>query len=251
VAGKVTFEDVHFEYNPNEPVLNGISFSVAPGEKIAIVGSTGAGKTTIINLLCRFYDPQGGRITVDGWISASSTGLGSGSISGSPCRMFSFSPALYEVILRWARKTLDVPPDQGREEPGCIGLHPGASGGFDHVLTERGSTLSAGQRQLLSFAGNVQGPAHFGAGRGHKQRGFHTEHLIQQALERLTERRTSLIVAHRLSTIRHVDRIIVMHHGRIAEMGSHEELLRSKGIYFNLYQLQYKEQELVLPEELS
>ncbi|MFH1068640.1 MAG: ATP-binding cassette domain-containing protein, partial [Candidatus Glassbacteria bacterium] len=122
-------------------------------------------------------------------------------------------------------------------------------GGYDYVLTERGSTLSAGQRQLLSFARVMyKGPRILVLDEATSSVDTHAEHLIQKALEKLIAGRTSLVIAHRLSTIRHVDRIIVMHHGRITEMGTHEELLRQRGIYFNLYQLQYRDQEAAIEE---
>ena len=252
VDGRVTFEDVYFEYNPNEPVLKGISFSVDPGEKIAIVGSTGAGKTTIINLLCRFYDPQGGRITVDGvdireldrtWLRQN--------IGIALQDVFIFSGTVRSNIALGEKDPSMSRLIKAGEKLGALDFIRELPGGFDHVLTERGSTLSAGQRQLLSFARVMyKDPRILVLDEATSSVDSNTEHLIQQALEHLTERRTSLIVAHRLSTIRHVNRIIVMHHGRIAEMGSHEELLRSKGIYYNLYQLQYKEQELEQPEEI-
>ncbi|MBD3418441.1 ATP-binding cassette domain-containing protein [Candidatus Micrarchaeota archaeon] len=246
VEGKVEFRDVHFAYNPGEPVLKGISFTAKPGEKIAIVGSTGAGKTTIINLLARFYDPQEGRVSIDGhdirefdkkWlrqnigIALQDVFIFSGSISGN-IALGEDNPSAERI----------------RESVEAIGASPFIErlpGGYEHVLTERGSTLSQGQRQLLSFARVMyKNPRILVLDEATSSVDTHTEQMIQKALERLISGRTSLIIAHRLSTIRHVDRIIVMHHGRIAEEGTHEELLKAGGIYSNLYQLQYKDQEV-------
>lgn len=254
ISGRVTFEDVHFAYNPDEPVLRGVSFSVEPGEKIAIVGSTGAGKTTIINLLCRFYDPRQGQITLDGVDirSLDKTWLRQ-NIGIALQDVFIFSGTVHSNIALGDQDATMSRIIKASEELGALDFINSLPGGFDHVLTERGSTLSAGQRQLLSFARVMyKNPRILVLDEATSSVDSHTEHLIQQALDRLTERRTSLIVAHRLSTIRSVDRIIVMHHGRIAEIGTHEELLRGRGIYWNLYQLQYKEQEPAFsPEKVT
>jgi ATP-binding cassette subfamily B multidrug efflux pump len=249
IEGRVSFRHVHFAYNQDEPVLRGIDFEVEPGEKIAIVGSTGAGKTTIINLLARFYDPQEGEIMIDGmnirnfdkkWLRQN--------IGTALQDVFIFSGTVKSNIAL------------GEDNPGMGKITEAAEaieadefierlpGGYDHELTERGSTLSAGQRQLLSFARVMyKNPRILVLDEATSSVDSHTEYLIQKALERLIAGRTSLIIAHRLSTIRYVDRIIVMHHGRIAETGSHEKLLQHKGIYYNLYQLQYKDQEVVSP----
>ncbi|MBW7997535.1 MAG: ABC transporter ATP-binding protein [Candidatus Glassbacteria bacterium] len=250
VEGRVEFRDVQFAYNEGEPVLKGVGFTVEPGEKIAIVGSTGAGKTTIINLLARFYDIRGGEITIDGTdIRKLSKKMLRQNIGIALQDVFIFSGTVKSNI---ALGEDDPSMERILEASKAIGAHGFISrlpGGYDHVLTERGSTLSVGQRQLLSFTRVMYtSPSILVLDEATSSVDTHTEHVIQAALERLITGRTSLVIAHRLSTIRHVDRILVMHHGRIAETGTHEELLARRGIYFNLYQLQYRDQEVALPE---
>lgn len=249
VDGRVEFRHVHFGYNENEPVLKGVSFVAEPGEKIAIVGSTGAGKTTIINLLSRFYDIQSGEITIDG-IDIRRLGKKAlrQNIGLALQDVFIFSGTVKSNIALGEKNPSMERIVESAKAIGADGFIGKLPGGYDHVLSERGSTLSVGQRQLLSFARVMyKSPSILVLDEATSSVDTHTEYAIQQALERLITGRTSLIVAHRLSTIRHVDRILVMHHGRIVETGSHEQLLAKRGIYFNLYQLQYKDQEVTTP----
>ena len=250
VDGRVELRDVHFGYNRDEPVLNGVSFVAEPGEKIAIVGSTGAGKTTIINLLSRFYDIQSGEITIDGTdIRKLSKKALRQNIGLALQDVFIFSGTVKSNIALGEKEPSMERVVESAKAIGADEFIRRLPGGYDHVLSERGSTLSAGQRQLLSFARVMyKSPRILVLDEATSSVDTHTEHAIQQALELLISGRTSLVVAHRLSTIRHVDRILVMHHGRIVETGSHDQLLAKRGIYFNLYKLQYKDQEVAAPE---
>ena len=250
IDGHISFRNVHFAYNEKEPVLKGISFEVKPSEKVAIVGSTGAGKTTIINLLARFYEVTQGEILIDGIdIRNFDKKFLRQNIGIALQDVFIFSGSIRSNI---ALGEEDPAQKRIEEAAGVIGASEFIEklpGGYNYELGERGSTLSAGQRQLLAFARLMyKGPRILVLDEATSSVDTHTEHLIQKALEKLIAGRTSLVIAHRLSTIRHVDRIIVMHHGRITETGTHEELLRQRGIYYNLYQLQYKDQEAAIGE---
>jgi ATP-binding cassette subfamily B protein len=243
--GSVEFKDVWLSYNAGEPVLKGISFRVRPGEKIALVGATGGGKTSITSALCRFYDVERGAILVDGidvreWDKqelrrqlglvlqdvflfsgdmAANITLGDGRISESE-------------MLEAARRAQIAP---------FIEKLPN---GYHEEVQERGSTLSQGQRQLLSFARALAfDPKILILDEATSSVDTQTEMAIQQALDELLKNRTALIIAHRLSTIKHADRILVIHKGEIWEEGTHDELLAHGGLYARLYDLQYRFQE--------
>ena len=247
---EVVFDEVSFSYNPGEPVLHGVSFTVGAGEKVAIVGYTGAGKTTIINLLSRFYDVSDGRVLIDGidireyaqrdlhrYIATvlQDVFLFSGDIAHNiHLGDEGISDAKMREVSRYinAHKFIDRLPARYQETVG-----------------ERGRTLSVGERQLLSFArALVYEPRILVLDEATSSVDTETEYLVQDALRKFMSGRTSIVIAHRLSTIRFVDRIIVLHKGRIIEEGSHRELLQKGGHYSKLYELQYKDQEREIAE---
>ncbi len=251
--GRIEFDHVWFAYKRDDYVLRDVSFRVEPGEKVAIVGATGAGKTTIIKLLNRSYDVQRGRVLVDG-IDVREWDLHAlrrciGAVSQD---VFLFSGSVADNI-SLARS--DIAPDAVRRAATVVNAHrfierlPRA---YDEVLRERGSNLSTGQRQLLSFARALAyDPAILVLDEATSSVDTETEILIQDALEKLMQRRTAVVIAHRLSTIERSDRIVVMHHGQIREMGSHTELLALGGLYARLHALQAGRDEVASPATLA
>lgn len=250
--GRIEFEDVWFSYDrevadDHEPnwVLQGVSFSVEPGDSVAIVGATGAGKTTIISLLLRFYEIQKGSIRLDGVdIRDMPISVLRRRIGLVLQDVFLFSGSVTRNI------TLDDPgktDEQVKEAVGLIGAERFINrlpNGFDQEVRERGMSLSHGQRQLLSFArALVYDPRILVLDEATSSVDTETEEVIKSALETLMKGRTSIAIAHRLSTIQHADQILVMHHGRIRERGTHQQLLAQDGLYRKLYELQYKDQE--------
>jgi ATP-binding cassette subfamily B multidrug efflux pump len=251
--GEIEFRNVWFAYHggvapkEDEWVLRDVSFRVEPGQTLAIVGHTGAGKTTIIQLLLRFYDIQRGEILLDG-VDIRELDLQElrrmfGIVLQDP---FLFTGTL-ESNVKLATPTIDraATANALRE----VGLGPFLESlpqGVETLVTERGSTLSVGQRQLVSFARALaHDPKFLILDEATSSVDTKTELMIREALDRLLKNRTAVVIAHRLSTIQHADRILVFHKGRLREQGSHQELLVLRGIYYRLYQLQYKEQELV------
>jgi ATP-binding cassette, subfamily B, multidrug efflux pump len=242
--GRIEFRNVHFSYNPGEPVLHDISFTVEPGEKVAVVGATGAGKSTIISLLSRFYDVQEGEILIDGEnIRNFNLQKLRKSIGIVLQDVFLFSGSVSENIRLGNDAISDAQIRKAAVTVHASHFIDALSLQYESKVGERGATLSVGQKQLLAFARALAyDPSILVLDEATSSIDTETELLIRDALEKLLADRTSIIIAHRLSTIQNADRIIVLHHGRIRESGTHQELLRLKGIYWKLYQLQYKDQ---------
>src|SRR6478672_6475197 len=246
--GHIEFQNVWFAYNDDNWVLKDVSFTVEPGQSIALVGHTGSGKTTITNLLMRFYDIQRGRILLDGidlrdWdltalrqnfaVVLQEVFLFSGTIEGN-IRLG--REDITEERVRWAAHEVHADNFIRR-----------LKGGYEAEVRERGAGLSVGQKQLISFARALAfDPALLILDEATSSIDTETEQLIQRAIERVMRNRTSLVVAHRLSTIQRADKIIVLHHGEIREQGTHQDLLGQRGLYWKLYKLQYAREEDLL-----
>ena len=241
IEGRIRFEEIHFAYEENEPVLKGLDLSVDAGKKIAIVGATGSGKTTVVNLLTRFYELNGGKITIDG---IDITDLPKETLRKSIAIVLQDTVLFSDTIrnnIKYGR------PDATDEEMRRAAALARADvfierlpDGYDTVLAPAGSNLSQGQRQLLSIARAVLAdPKILILDEATSSVDTRTEMHIQQAMVALMRNRTSLIIAHRLSTIRDADMIVVIKDGRICESGNHEELLEEKGEYYTLYQNQF------------
>jgi ATP-binding cassette subfamily B protein len=246
--GRIEFQNVWFAYNEDDWVLKDVSFTVEPGQSVALVGHTGSGKTTITNLLMRFYDIQRGRILLDGvdlrdWdlkalrqnfaVVLQEVFLFSGTIEGN-IRLG--REDINEERVRWAAQEVRADSFIRR-----------LKGEYEAEVRERGAGLSVGQKQLISFARALAfDPAILILDEATSSIDTETEQLIQRAIERVMRDRTSIVVAHRLSTIQSADRIIVLHHGEIREQGTHQELLAERGLYWKLYKLQYADSRSVL-----
>jgi ATP-binding cassette subfamily B protein len=257
--GEIEFRNVWFSYrNVAEPaeedwVLRDVSFRVEPGQTIAIVGHTGAGKTTLISLLLRFYDIQRGQILLDGkdirTIELQDLRRQFGIVLQDP---FLFTGTIETNICLGTPGITRATVESAVEEIGLGDFVRSLPEGVGASVNERGSTLSVGQRQLINFARALaHNPRFLILDEATSSVDTKTELLIREALGRLLSGRTALVIAHRLSTIQHADRILVFHKGRLREQGAHQELLAERGIYYRLYQLQYKEQELHLPLEAN
>lgn len=246
VEGRIEFKDVRFGYLEDEEVLHGISFNVNAGETIAIVGATGAGKSTIINLLNRFYEINSGAILVDG-VNIKDYKLNSlrSKIAVVLQDVFLFADTIANNI---SLKNQDITLEVMEQAAKQIGVHEFISSlpqGYSYNIKERGTMLSSGQRQLIAFLrAYVSNPSILVLDEATSSVDTYSEQLIQRATEKITEGRTSIIIAHRLATIKKADRILVMQDGKIVETGTHKELLRKKGYYQNLYESQFLAEEV-------
>jgi len=244
IEGSIEFKNVSFAYQEDTPVLKNIDLRVTPGEKVAIVGATGAGKSTLINLLCRFYDVQEGEIRLDGVrIRDLELHFLRQSIAVVLQDAFLFRGSIEENIRLWGRPLGQQEVERAARQVHAHEFIQAFAGGYATPVAERGAGLSVGQKQLLAFARALaHDPKLLVLDEATSSVATETELLIQDALDQLMKDRTCLIIAHRLSTIQNCDRIIVLHKGAIREEGSHFELLKKRGIYYKLYQLQYKNQ---------
>jgi ATP-binding cassette subfamily B protein len=243
LAGEVRFANLNFAYDPDMPILHDVNFTIAPGEKLAIVGPTGSGKSTLIRLLGRFYDFDDGQIFLDG--------IDLNRIHSHDLRrrigvvlqdFHIFSGSIYDnIALGDSRITLDKAMEAARRV-NADGFISSLPNGYDTELSERGQNLSQGQRQLLAFARVLAAdPEILVLDEATASIDTETELLIQDALRQLTSGRTSIIIAHRLQTIQEADRILVLHNGRVEEIGTHDELLADQGIYHTLHSLQFQD----------
>jgi ATP-binding cassette, subfamily B, multidrug efflux pump len=258
--GRIEFDHVWFAYREMPASQNGhiadderydwilrdVSFTIEPGETAAIVGHTGAGKTTIISLLLRFYDVQKGSIRIDGvdirQMSLDSLRRRFGVVLQDP---FLFSGTIAENIRLGTANVSDTRIERAAEDVNVADFIRTLPLGFQEPVRERGSTLSTGQKQLISFARALaHDPKILVLDEATSSVDTETEVRVRSALSKMVEGRTSVIIAHRLSTIQQADKILVMHKGKLREIGSHQQLLAQRGIYWKLYQLQYKDQEL-------
>ena len=240
IKGRIEFRHVWFAYEKDDYVLKDVSFVIEPGQKIAFVGATGAGKSSILNLIGRYFDIQKGEILIDGVnIRDIDTNVLRRAIGQVQQDVFIFTGDIKNNISLNNEEISLEQIQTAAQTVGADSFIQKLPGGYDEPVTERGSTLSAGQRQLLSFARTLAyDPTILVLDEATANIDTETESLITKALERLMEGRTTIMVAHRLSTIQHADKIIVMHHGEIREQGSHQELLHKNGLYRKLYDLQ-------------
>ncbi len=246
LKGEIEFKNVWFAYNGEDHVLKNISFKIEPGQTYAIVGATGAGKTSIINILTRFYDINKGEILLDG---INIKDLGKTVINKNIAivlqDVFLFSGTVEANI---SMNNENITPEVIRRSAGAVGAAAfieALPGAYSYMVKERGATLSVGQKQLISFARALaHDPKILILDEATSSVDTETEILIQNAIKKLLTGRTSIVIAHRLSTIQNADKILVLHKGEIKEAGTHQELLANRGIYYKLYQLQYKDQEI-------
>jgi ATP-binding cassette subfamily B protein len=241
----IEFDRVSFAYKDDDWVLRDVSFRIAPGETVAIVGHTGAGKTTMISLLLRFYDVRHGAIRIGGVdirdVDPLELRRQFGVVLQDP---YLFSGSIEDNIRLGTEGIAREDVEEAAEQVNLMDFIRALPDGFAQHIRERGSSLSTGQKQLISFARALaHQPRFLILDEATSSVDTDTEFRVREALARMVEGRTSIIIAHRLSTIQRADRILVMHKGKLRESGNHQELLALRGIYWKLYQLQYKDQE--------
>jgi ATP-binding cassette subfamily B protein len=242
----IEFDHVWFAYNGEDWVIQDLSFTISPDETIAIVGHTGAGKTTLISLLLRFYDVQKGAIRIGGIdvrdFDPHELRRQFGVVLQDP---YLFTGTLEENIRLGTESIRPEDVESAAEQVNVADFIRTLPHGFAHPIRERGAGLSTGQKQLISFARALaHNPRYLILDEATSSVDTETEFRVREALNRMVEGRTSIIIAHRLSTIQRANRILVMHKTRLRESGTHQELLAQRGIYWKLYQLQYKDQEV-------
>jgi ATP-binding cassette, subfamily B, multidrug efflux pump len=249
-AAPIEFDRVWFAYHNEDWVLQDVSFRIEPGETIAVVGHTGAGKTTLISLLLRFYDVQRGAVRVGGRDVRDFDPVELRRLFGVVLQdPYLFTGTLEENIRLGTEAIAREEVETAAEQVNLLEFIHSLPDGFGHPIRERGSGLSTGQKQLISFARALaHNPRYLILDEATSSVDTETEFRVREALNRMVEGRTSIIIAHRLSTIQRADRILVMHKGRLRESGTHQQLLAQRGIYWKLYQLQYKDQEIRVPE---